>query len=246
METVKKIDPAPEFDAFAEDYDAALGKGLAISGESKDFFAAGRLKWLAKWLNKTGVRPDSALDFGCGTGSATPHMFEHLPIRRLTGTDPSEKSLAVAESIWSGQFPVTFRLTGSAAPDLHDLAYCNGVFHHIPPSDRAAALTEVFNSLAPGGFFAFWENNPWNPVTRFAMSRVPFDRDAVLVWPHQARRLLREAGFAVLLTHYVFFFPRALSALRAIEPALCHVPFGGQYLVLAQKPGHSDLNYPAQ
>ncbi len=235
METVKKIDPAPEFDAFAEDYDAALGKGLAISGESKDFFAAGRLKWLARQLEKIGARPRSALDFGCGTGSATPHLFEHLPIQRLTGTDPSEKSLAVAESTWSGEFPVTFRLTGTGTPEPHDLAYCNGVFHHIPPAHRAAALAEVHRSLAPGGCFAFWENNPWNPVTRYAMSRVPFDRDAILVWPHEARRLLREAGFTVQLTHYVFFFPRSLAPLRAIEPVLCRVPFGGQYLVLARR-----------
>ena len=28
-----------EFDAYADDYDAALGQGLAVSGEGREFFA---------------------------------------------------------------------------------------------------------------------------------------------------------------------------------------------------------------
>ena len=44
-----------------------------------------------------------------------------------------------------------------------DLVYCNGVFHHIPPQDRAAAVAYVAHTLRPGGLWAFWENNPWNP-----------------------------------------------------------------------------------
>jgi len=36
----------PEFDGYAEDYDAALRKGLAVSGESKEYFAERRVEWL--------------------------------------------------------------------------------------------------------------------------------------------------------------------------------------------------------
>ena len=68
-------------------------------------------------------------------------------------------------------------------------------------------------------------------------SSLPFDRDAILVWPHEARRLLRSAGFQVLRTDYVFFFPRFVAALRPMEPSLRRLPLGGQYLVLVQKPG---------
>jgi hypothetical protein len=28
----------------------------------------------------------------------------------------------------------------------------------------AAAVDYVYRSLRPGGLFAFWENNPWNPA----------------------------------------------------------------------------------
>ncbi len=223
----------PEFDAFAEDYDAALEKGLALSGEGKDYFAEGRMRWLALRLAERDCQPATALDFGCGTGSATPFFFEHLAIEHLVGTDPSEKSLAVAREAWR-EFAVTFH-TEPDSSETVDLAFCNGVFHHIVPEQRPAALAAIHASLRPGALFAFWENNPWNPVTRYAMSRVPFDADAILVWPHEARKLLRAAGFSILGTDYQFFFPRSLAAFRRLEPSLAWLPLGGQYLVLASK-----------
>ena len=38
------------FDVYAEDYDAALSQGLSVSGEDKDYFAQGRIAWLARSL----------------------------------------------------------------------------------------------------------------------------------------------------------------------------------------------------
>ena len=102
--------------------------------------------------------------------------------------------------------------------------------------DQPGALATVYASLKPGGYFAFWENNPWNPITRLAMRLVPFDADAILVWPGAARRLLREGGFEVISTDYVFFFPKFLAAFRFLEPSLSWLPLGGQYLVLSRKP----------
>ena len=92
------------------------------------------------------------------------------------------------------------------------------------------------DALRPGGWLAFWENNPWNPILRYAMSRIPFDRDAILVWPRSARQLLRSAGLRVFETNFMFVFPAMLAFLRGIEPWLIHLPLGAQYLVLAQKP----------
>jgi SAM-dependent methyltransferase len=116
------------------------------------------------------------------------------------------------------------------------LAYCNGVFHHIPPAGRDAAARDVFRWLRPGGAFALWENNPWNPGTRLVMSRIPFDRDAITLSYLEAQALLRRAGFRAVATSFHFFFPSALRALRRAEPWLERVPFGAQYCVLARKP----------
>ncbi|MDF1852663.1 MAG: class I SAM-dependent methyltransferase [Verrucomicrobiales bacterium] len=223
----------PEFDEFAEDYDSELKKGLSISGEDKDYFAKGRIQWLKKRL--AGIPTREVLDFGCGTGSATPFFFELLGIDRLLGQDPSEKSLSQARTKWSGFSAEFFQAPPADSPAV-DLAFCNGVFHHIPPEFREEAMESVFSQVKPGGYFAFFENNPWNPITRLAMSRVPFDADAILVWPGEARKLLQDAGFEVRHKDFLFFFPRALAWLRPLEPFLRWIPFGGQYLILCQKP----------
>ncbi len=89
--------------------------------------------------------------------------------------------------------------------------------------------------MEPGGVLALWENNPFNPGTRWVMKRLPFDRDAVLLAPGQTRRLLRASGLDVIEIRYHFFFPHALAMLRPAERALRRVPLGGQYVVLAQK-----------
>lgn len=234
MEPEEAQDREPEFDAFADEYDEALEQGLKLSGESKDFFAEGRILWMKRRFSELSFSPSSILDFGCGTGSATPFFFGHFDADALLGVDPSEKSLRQAREKWA-RFPARFAPSCEDS-GAFDLAFCNGVFHHIPPSDRAEAANTVFRSLRSGGLFAFWENNPWNPVTRYAMTRVSFDRDAVLVWPGEARRLLRTSGFEILRTDYQFFFPKFLAGLRAIEPSLCRIPLGGQYLVLCRKP----------
>jgi SAM-dependent methyltransferase len=118
-----------------------------------------------------------------------------------------------------------------------DLAYCNGVFHHIPLAQRAQALATVWRALVPGGWFAFWENNPWNPGTRLVMRCVPFDRDAQVISPPAGRRLLREAGFDVLRTDAWFLFPQCLRWLRPLESVVHRLPLGAQYLILAKKAG---------
>ena len=118
------------------------------------------------------------------------------------------------------------------------MAYCNGVFHHIDPTDRPAAVRYVWKALRPGGVFAFWENSPWNPGTRLVMRRIPFDRDAVLLAAPAARRLLEGNGFEVVRTDFTFVFPNFLKALRRVEKRLARLPLGAQYLVLARKPAH--------
>jgi SAM-dependent methyltransferase len=221
-----------EFDECAEDYEAQLNQGLSCSGESREFFARGRLVWLKQCLDAIGFRPTSVLDYGCGTGLATPLFIELLGARSVVGIDVSAKSLEVARRTY-GHLASGFHLPSDDEPTGQiDLAFCNGVFHHIPPKDRSEAVSYILRCLRPGGIFAFWENNPWNPGTRFIMSRVPFDRDAIMLSAPEARRLVRRAGFEVVRTDSCFFFPNALKALRWIEPFLAKLPFGGQYQVL--------------
>ena len=225
----------PEFDAFAGAYDAALQRGLSISGERKEFFAQGRIAWLHQCLQKLLLFPQAALDFGCGTGTSSPLLLQVGGIRRVTGVDISEKSLDVARRL-HGSERVQFRHVDDVDRGGFDLAFCNGVFHHIPLAERPNALGRIRHALRAGGVFALFENNPLNPGTRFVMSRIPFDRDAVTLRPSESRQMLLDAGFEVLRIDFLFFFPRVLAALRPFEALLRGVPLGAQYLCLARKP----------
>ena len=107
----------------------------------------------------------------------------------------------------------------------------------MPATEQPGALAAIVSALRPGGVLALWENNPYNPGTRWVMRRLPFDRDAVMLRPSLTRRLVEQAGLTVLATDYCFFFPRPLASLRPLERSLRSVPFGGQYVVFAQRPG---------
>ena len=224
-----------DFDQYAENYDAGLGVGLSWTGESREYFAARRVEWLCAQLNKVGVAPKRVMDFGCGTGSSIPYFFSVLGVESVIAVDASVKSLEVAQRDYGSERVQFVPLEEYQPKEPVDLVFCNGVFHHIPVNDRAAAIGLVHDSLRPGGMFALWENNPWNPVTHVLMKLAPVDRDAVKLTPAETRRLLRAGGFDVMQTDFLFIFPRSLGWFRVIERHLARLPLGIQYQVLAAR-----------
>jgi SAM-dependent methyltransferase len=231
--TSSSVDAA--FDAYAEDYEEALSRGVGLSGEDSRFFARGRVAWVGRRLARLGIRVQRVLDFGCGNGATTGFLLGLPAAQHVLGTDVSSRLLEVARRD-HGSDQVEFVRLADPPENRIDLVYCNGVFHHIPPAERRDAVEYVRRALRPGGLLALWENNPWNLATRLVMRRIPFDRDAITLSAPEARRLLRDGGFEVLGTDFLFVFPRFLAPLRRVEPALAPLPLGAQYLVLAQKP----------
>jgi SAM-dependent methyltransferase len=224
-----------QFDEFALDYDSALEEGLSVSGEDKTYFCQGRIAWLKDCLCKLNSRPEAVLDFGCGTGSTTPYFLDLIQAKSVLGVDSSSKSIELANQNYGAQY-VKFMQLGRFQPmGQMDLAFCNGVFHHIPVEARLSAIQLIDRSLRPGGFFALWENNPWSPGTRYVMSRIPFDRDAVTLSVLEARRLLRSGGFEILRIDFLFVFPRMLRWLRFSESFVSKLPLGAQYQILCRK-----------
>ncbi|MDZ7620403.1 MAG: methyltransferase domain-containing protein [Patescibacteria group bacterium] len=224
------------FDSYAHDYDMALNRGISVSGEDKTFFAKGRVVWLSHCLKRIGVTPRSVLDYGCGTGTATSFLVRILKVDSIVGVDVSAESLEVARREHSSS-PAEYRLVSDYQPNAQiDLAYCNGVFHHVAPEQRVEAARYIRACLKPGGLFALWDNNPWNPGTRYIMSKIPFDRDAVPMSAREARTMMRQAGFADLRTAYCFIFPHCVRWFRPLESWLTRMPLGAQYQVLGRKP----------
>jgi hypothetical protein len=96
-------------------------------------------------------------------------------------------------------------------------------------------MKTVLEKLRPGGRVFIFEHNPLNPLTRRAVALCAFDDDADLLFPWQAKRLLRDAGFTNVKLDYIVFFPRQLAFLRGLEPRLGWLPGGAQLLVSGER-----------
>ena len=223
-----------EFDQVSASYEENLSLGISLSGENSDYFARNRVEHMAK-LHAGNARTETIMDYGCGTGGSIKHLLKAFNPNCIVAIDTSEKSLEILRQKFTSTKIRTEKLEPNLAKSNCDLSFCNGVFHHILPKNREVAAKFIYDSLNRGGFFYFWENNPWNPATHWVMSRIPFDRNAVKIFPHQAVKLLQKVGFEIKLVHYMFIFPRFLKILRPFERLALRVPFGCQYLVLAQK-----------
>jgi SAM-dependent methyltransferase len=224
-----------KFDQFASCYDEALTRGLRISGESKEYFARRRIEWLKRCLARLGGAPQTAMEFGCGSGSTVPILLELPGIQWAIGVDVSKGLLDVARKSFGSERTRFIHLSEYHPIGEIDLVYANGVFHHIAPPERDAAMRYVYRCLGPGGIFALWENNPWNPGTRLVMKRIPFDKDAITLNVFDANRLVSAVGLEIVRTDFQFIFPRALNWLRGLEAPFSRLPLGAQYQVLARK-----------
>jgi trans-aconitate methyltransferase len=223
------------FDEYSASYEKALSSALAVSGEGREYFADQRVSWLKRCLDELRETPRTVLDFGCGDGATTPILLQTLGAESAIGLDVSANSIEIARKKFSGT-GITYALTTEFRPDARiELAYCNGVLHHIPPQQRFKAIAQVYEALRRGGLFAVWENSPWSPASRYVMSRCAFDRDAIMLSPPEARKLLSTGGFEILRTDFRFIFPKVLRGLRAIEDFVYRLPLGAQYQILCRK-----------
>lgn len=223
-----------EFDRFADSYEEDLAKSLAVTGEDRSFYAQRRIDWTAQCCEQLQYPVRRILDYGCGDGANVPMLAAKFKTEHVTGVDVSSASIAQARQANYGP-ALSFLCTNEWIPNgMIDLAFTNGVFHHIPPTERSNCFAAIRRALQPGGVFAFWENNPWNPGTHYVMSQCVFDESAIKISPREACKLLLQAGFKILRTDSLFYFPRSLRLLRPAERWLRRLPFGGQYLVLCQ------------
>lgn len=218
----------------ASEYEALLQQGTRLSGEDRHFFIRGRVADLAAHL-PAGVGPRRIVDFGCGLGDTSRHLAETFAGADVVGVDTADAAIAWAREHHAGPHVAFGTIDELPAHEPFDLCYVNGVLHHVAPGRRATVLGAIHAALRPGGYFALFENNPWNPGARMVMHRIPFDRDAVPVSPREARALLAGNGFRCVATRSLFWFPRALSVLRPLERPLARVPLGAQYWVLASR-----------
>lgn len=220
-----------DFDQYTADYNHLLQQQTAFFSASEAYFADYKVQLVKARIDRPVRR---ILEYGCGIGRNIPYLHAAFPQAEIVGTDISVASLDYARQ---QQPEVTFvpEHEHTAALGSYDLIFVAGVFHHIPPDQRAGAAATLFKRLNPGGKLFVFEHNPYNPVTRHIVSNCIYDEDAILLKPAELRSHLLTAGFTVTSSEYCLFVPPRLHWLSWIESWLGWLPLGGQYFVEAGK-----------
>lgn len=226
-----------EFDRVASEYREQVARALPRGVGEVDSFARIKAWHLAELIGREfpGRRDVSVLDAGCGIGLTDGYLRRSYP--DITGFDISARSVELAreanpglryESDERGEFPF---------PDgSFDVVFAICVMHHVPVGERLGFLRRVSRVLRPGGLMAVYEHNPWNPGTRWVVSRCEFDRGVVLLSSGDCGRLAREAGFRSVRSRHVLFLPLESPGWCRLERNLLSwMPFGAQYELTARR-----------
>lgn len=224
--------PAAEFDHYAGDgeYQAAIDRGIAFAGVEHHVFLQAKANVLLRLAATVGNPARlSMLDVGCGVGAFARHLIDH--VGDLHGIDIADECAArAARDVPAGTFA---GYDGRRIPyddRRFDVAYAVCVFHHVDPADRQPLVAEMARVVRPGGVAAIFEHNPWNPLTRLVVSRIPFDDGVELLPLRESRTLLQQAGLAAVRGRYMLFAPSASSAVQRGERALGWLPVGAQHV----------------
>lgn len=232
----KLIKEEKEFDKIASTYTENIKPWIRLTGESVEFYAQERLKTIANQLKLQKFFPRTIMDYGCGVGIATPYLFNEFGNQiSITGIDVSTESLNIAKSRFSSENSDFHTVNEYLPGQTVDLVFCNGVFHHIPRSKRIDALHFIYASLKIGGFFAFWENNPYNPIMKYNMKHAEIDKNANPIILQDAKNMILNEGFSEIMHGYFFMFPNFLKIFRPLESFFSKIPLGAQYIILLQK-----------
>ena len=218
------------FDNYSDSYGAIVQSSIDFSGLPHSFFMQTKADLLRDVFRQHfGTAKPAGLDVGCGVGALHPYIRDNFSA--LTGVDVSADSIAQAQSANGG---ISYDCYDGQHLPAHtgavDATMTVCVMHHVPPGQWTSFMHEVRRVTRPGGLVCVIEHNPFNPLTRLAVHRCPFDRDAVLLSARKTERLMRAAGLQSVRSQFFVLVPSAARLARRIERALSEIPLGGQYL----------------
>lgn len=137
-------------------------------------------------LDREGLRPRTAVDLACGTGSVTALLAQKG--LSVIGVDMSEEMLTVAshKAMQLGLAPMFVRqkLQQLQLPRGVDLATCalDSLNYILDPGDCREALRRVYKALNPGGIFIFDVNTPHKLRRMDGQVFLDEDDDVYCVW----------------------------------------------------------------
>jgi ubiquinone/menaquinone biosynthesis C-methylase UbiE len=235
----------PLFDQYSTTYGEAVQDSIRFSGLRHEFFIKAKAD-LLRSLVRARFAPGEGrklLDVGCGIGE----MHTHLEgiFERICGVDVSASSITAAKARYpendyrvmeDGRIPYP-----SAVFDMVT-AVC--VLHHVEPTQWPAFLAELMRVVRPRGIVCIIEHNPFNPLTRLAVMRCPFDKDARLLSAGRTRRLMQDAGLRDVTTRHFLLFPFRSGLTERIERGLGAIPLGAQYIATGECPAGDNHQRP--
>ncbi len=163
-------------------------KALAISYDrlTDDIDYSAVVSFYDEIIKKEGLRPRTAVDLACGTGSVAV-LLAHKGLQ-VVGVDMSEEMLTVAyDKACSLKNPPRFvcqKLQELHLPRGVDLAACalDSLDYITEPDDCAEAIRRVYKALNPGGIFIFDVNTPEKLRAMDGQMFLDEDDDVYCVW----------------------------------------------------------------
>ena len=137
-------------------------------------------------LKSEGVRPRTAVDLACGTGSVS--VLLARAGLDVTGVDMSEEMLTMAQQkAQDMKNPPRFvcqRLEKLRLPRAVDLAVCalDSLDYITNPENCAEAIGRIYRALNPGGIFIFDVNTPEKLRAMDGQVFLDEDEDVYCVW----------------------------------------------------------------
>ncbi len=163
-------------------------KNLAVSYDrlTNDVDYTAVVAFYDRILEREGLRPRSAVDLACGTGSVTALLAKrNIPV---TGVDLSEDMLTVAFDKTEGmENPPRFvcqKLQELRLPRGVDLAVCalDSLDYITEPEDCQEAIRRIYKALNPGGIFIFDVNTPQKLRAMDGQVFLDEDEDVFCLW----------------------------------------------------------------
>ena len=225
------------FDQYGSNYAEVVQRSVDFAGMQYDFFVRAKARMIKQFAAAKRLDPAagaSFLDVGCGVGGLHDGLVDTFA--RICGVDVSEKSIEAAKER-NPRFEYRV-MTGNSIPypaGVFDMVTAINVLHHVDPASWQLVVLELKRVVRPNGIVCVIEHNPFNPLTRLAVLRCPFDKDAHLLRAAQARKLFQGAGLTHVSSKYFLLTPFSSAVAHRVEQWFGGLPLGAQYVVVGER-----------